>query len=110
MFGAQAMAKLMRNPRIAQYFQDPKFRTMFEMAKQNPQMMMQFVQADPRFMDIFQELTGIDLMAMKGEQMKRKEHDEERRKKEEEERKKKEEEELKRKKEEEEAALPEEEK
>jgi hypothetical protein len=35
---------------------------MFEMCKQNPQMMMQLMQADPRFMDIFKELTGIDLM------------------------------------------------
>lgn len=36
MFGPQAMAKLMSNPRIAAYFQDPKFKSMFEMCKQNP--------------------------------------------------------------------------
>ena len=36
MFGPQAMVKLMSNPRIAAYFQDPKFRNTFEMCKQNP--------------------------------------------------------------------------
>lgn len=36
MFGPQAMAKLMANPRIAGYFQDPKFRNTFELCKQNP--------------------------------------------------------------------------
>jgi hypothetical protein len=35
--------------------------------------MMQLVQTDPRFMDVFKELTGIDLMEMQGEQMKAKE-------------------------------------
>jgi hypothetical protein len=33
MFGAAAMAKIMKNPRIAGYFADPKFRTLFEMVK-----------------------------------------------------------------------------
>jgi hypothetical protein len=40
MFGTQAMAKLMQNPRIAAYFQDPKFRNMFELIKRSPEMMM----------------------------------------------------------------------
>jgi len=40
MFGPQAMMKLMMNPRIAGYFQDPQFRMKFEMCKQNPQMLM----------------------------------------------------------------------
>ena len=43
MFGAQAMAKLMTNPRIAGYFQDPKFRNSFELCKKDPQMLMQLV-------------------------------------------------------------------
>ena len=64
MFGPAAMAKLKANPRIANYFNDPKFCNMFEMMKQNPQVMMQLVQSDPRFMDVFKELTGIDLMEM----------------------------------------------
>jgi hypothetical protein len=40
MFGPEAMMKLMANPRIAGYFQDPKFRNSFEMCKKDPQMLM----------------------------------------------------------------------
>lgn len=110
MFGPSSMAKLMANPRIAKYFEDPKFRNMFEMVKRDPQMMMQIMQTDPRFMDVFKELTGIDLMEMQGEQMKAKEKQEDLKKKAEEERKKKEAEEELRRKREAEEALPEEEK
>lgn len=110
MFGPAQMAKLMANPRIAGYFQDPKFRNTFEMCKQNPQMLMQLMQVDPRLMDVFKELTGIDLMDMQADQMKRKEQKEEDAKKRAEEEKKRQEEEARRKKEEEEAALPQEEK
>lgn len=53
MFGPQAMAKLMQNPRVANYFKDPMFRNKFELVKQDPQMLMQVMQTDPRFMDIF---------------------------------------------------------
>lgn len=62
MFGPKAMQKLMQNPRIANYFKDPQFKTKFEFIQKDPQMMMQVMQTDPRFMDIFKELTGIDLM------------------------------------------------
>lgn len=110
MFGPQAMAKLMMNPRIAKYFEDVKFRNMFEMVKQNPQMLMQVMQTDPRFMDVFKELTGIDLMEMQGERMKQKEQEEELKQKAEEERKKREAEEEQRRKREAEDALPQEEK
>ena len=58
------MMKLMANPRIAAYFKDPQFRTKFEFIQKDPQMMMQVIQTDPRFMDVFKELTGIDLMDM----------------------------------------------
>jgi hypothetical protein len=40
------------------------------MCQGNPQMMMQLVQSDPRFMDVFKELTGIDLMDMQEQKMK----------------------------------------
>jgi STI1 domain len=40
MFGPSAMVKLMSNPRIANYFKDPQFRTKFEFLKKDPQMMM----------------------------------------------------------------------
>lgn len=83
---------------------------MFEMVKRDPQMMMQIMQTDPRFMDVFKELTGIDLMEMQSEQMKAKEKQEDFKKKAEEERKKKEAEDEERKKREAEEALPDEEK
>ena len=81
MFGPSAMVKLMSNPRIANYFKDPQFRTKFEFLKRDPQMMMQVIQTDPRFMDVFKELTGIDLMDMQAQQMKSKEKQEDLRKK-----------------------------
>ena len=81
MFGPSAMVKLMSNPRIANYFKDPQFRTKFEFLKKDPQMMMQVIQTDPRFMDVFKELTGIDLMDMQAQQMKSKEKQEDFRKK-----------------------------
>jgi len=43
---------------------DVGFRNMYEAAIQNPDMLMQMMQMDPRFMDVLQELTGIDLNAM----------------------------------------------
>lgn len=100
----------MANPRIAKYFEDPMFRNTFELVKRDPQMMMQIMQKDPRFMDIFKEITGIDLMEMQSDQMKAKEKQEENKKKAEEERKKREAEEEERKRKEAEEALPDEEK
>jgi len=35
-------------------------------------MLMQLIQSDPRFMDVFKELTGVDLMDMQEQQMKNK--------------------------------------
>jgi stress-induced-phosphoprotein 1 len=68
------MAKLMMNPRIAGYFKDPMFRNTFELVKRDPQSLMAVMQKDPRFMDVFKELTGIDLMDMQSQQMKQKEN------------------------------------
>ena len=96
----------MANPRIAAYFADPQFRNKFDMCQSNPQMMMQFVQSDPRMMDVFKEITGIDLMDMQAQQAKNKDRMEEARKKREEQEAKKKQEEDRRKKEEEENALP----
>lgn len=73
-------------------------------------MMMQLVQTDPRMMDVFKEITGIDLMDMQAQQMKSKEKAEEMRKKRDEEEAKRKAEEDKKRKEEEENALPQEEK
>ena len=100
----------MSNPRIAAYFSDPLFRNKFDMCEKDPQTMMQFVQTDPRMMDVFKEITGIDLMDMQAQQMKSKERAEDMRKKREEDEAKRKQEEEKKRKEEEENALPAEEK
>lgn len=109
MFGGKGEEELKRNPRIAKYFEDPHFRNKWDVCQKDPQAMMQFVQTDPRFMDVFKEMTGIDLMDMQEKEMKRKEQMEDMRKKREAEEKKKKEEEERKKKEEKEASLPEEE-
>jgi stress-induced-phosphoprotein 1 len=80
------------------------------MCQKDPQMMMQLVQTDPRMMDVFKEITGIDLMDMQAQQMKSKEKAEEMRKKRDEEEAKRKAEEDKKRKEDEENALPQEEK
>ena len=41
------------------------------MCQQQPEMFMQMIQTDPRFMDVFKELTGIDLMDVQEQQMKK---------------------------------------
>ena len=107
--GPEAEAKLKANPRIAKYFEDPKFVSMWQMCSQNPQMLMQVIQTDPRFMDVFKELTGIDLMDVQEKEMKKKDEDKDTKKKRDEETKKRKEEEEKARKEAEEAALPQEE-
>jgi hypothetical protein len=44
-------------------------------------MLMQYIQIDPRMMDVFKELTGIDLMEMQNDKMKNKDRKEEQQKK-----------------------------
>lgn len=70
---------------------------------------MQLVQTDPRFIDVFKEMTGIDLLDMQEKEMKRKDQMEDERKKRLAEMEAKKAEEARLKKEAEEAALPEEE-
>mgnify|MGYP001051724078 FL=1 len=67
---------------------------------------MQLIQTDPRFMDVFKELTGIDLMDVQEKEMKRKDEEEVNKKKRDEENKKKKEAEEKARKEAEEVNLP----
>ena len=52
MFGPEAMAKLMTNPKTAGYLKDPGFRSMFEMCKKNPQMLFEMMKFDNRFQDV----------------------------------------------------------
>jgi hypothetical protein len=44
-------------------------------------MLMQVIQTDPRFMDVFKELTGIDLMDVQEKEMKNKDKEAETKKK-----------------------------
>ncbi len=76
LFGPDSEMKLKANPRTAKYFEDPQFRTMWEAAQKDPQMMMQLIQSDPRFIDVFKQLTGIDLLDMQEKEMKKKDQDE----------------------------------
>ena len=64
MFGADAMSKLMNNERTRKYFENQDFINKFEAVQQNPDLMQQLIQTDPRFMDVFSTITGIDLLAM----------------------------------------------
>lgn len=98
--------KLKANPRIAKYFEDPQFKVKWELCQQNPQMMMQVMQTDPRFMDVFKELTGIDLGDMQEKEMKRRDDAADVKKEQEAAAKAKQAAEEQKKKEEEEAALP----
>lgn len=50
---------------------------MFDMCMMNPQMLMQAMQVDPRFMEVFKELTGLDLGKMGEERAKADEEEKE---------------------------------
>lgn len=109
-FSAEGMAKLAADPKTSKYLEDPDFKNKLEFCKQNPQMMMQLMQTDQRFADVFRVITGIDLMQMQEQQVQSHKKAEEMRKQKEEEDKKKQEEEEERKKKEAEDALTGEEK
>lgn len=44
------------------FFSDPDFKNKWELCKMNPQFLMQLMQSDPWFMEVFKVSTGIDLM------------------------------------------------
>ena len=77
----EAEAKLKSDPKTAKHFADPQFAALWNMLKQQPQMMMQMFQSDPRLMDCFQVLTGINLMDMQEQELKKKADEEEANKK-----------------------------
>lgn len=96
-------SKLHTDPRTSKYMSDPQFVNLLNFAMKDQKMLMELVSKDPRFMDVFSVLTGIDLAGMSEEAMKskkereekekeRKKQEEEQRLKNEAERKKKEEE------------------
>ena len=95
--------KLFTDPRTAKLMTDPQFKNLLDYAMKDQKILLQLIQTDPRFMDVFSVLTGIDMTKMTEEAekaQKEKREEEEKKKKEEEERKKKEEEERKKKEEE----------
>lgn len=82
LFSAANLAKVRSNPKIAKYFEDPKFKNLFELCQQNPQMLMQVMQMDPRFVDVFSALTGVDLNELQKDRAENQAQQEEIRKKE----------------------------
>jgi len=73
--GLGGLAKAESDPRVAKWLkEDIMFRNQFEMLKHNPNMIMQLMGTDPRWMEVFKILTGVDLAAF-GE-AKRKEQEE----------------------------------
>merc|ERR1712032_1762794 len=66
--------KLFTDPRTMKYMSDPQFTNLLNMAMKDQTMLMNLVSKDPRFMDVFSVLTGIDLGKMNdmGDKMKHK--------------------------------------
>jgi len=52
MFSAEALEKLKTKPKIAAHLMDPKFKSLYDMCIMQPNMLMQLMQMDPRFMDV----------------------------------------------------------
>ncbi len=91
-------SKLFTDPRTSKYMGDPQFMNLLNFAMKDQKMLMELVSKDPRFMDVFSVLTGIDLAGMSeeaGKSKKEKEEKEKERKKQEEEARKKAEEDRK---------------
>lgn len=53
--------KLYTDPRTSKYMSDPNFINLLDYAMKDQKMLLQLVQSDPRFMDVFSVLSGIDL-------------------------------------------------
>jgi stress-induced-phosphoprotein 1 len=87
---AKNYSKLYTDPRTMKYMQDPQFRTLLEYGMKDQKMLMELVSKDPRFMDVFSVLTGLDLTKMGEDEEKRRREkeaaDKERKKKEDEDR------------------------
>jgi stress-induced-phosphoprotein 1 len=89
-------SKLFTDPKTAKHMTDPNFKNLLDYAMKDQKVLMQLIQTDPRFMDVFGVLTGIDLTSLNEEaaksKKKKEETDKERKIREEEERKRAEEE------------------
>eukprot|EP00903_Cladosiphon_okamuranus_P012279 g11516.t1 len=64
-FGPDMMARLAAEPKFVPYLADPSFVTKLKMLQQNPNNMQMHL-SDPRIMEVFGFLLGIDLKGMSG--------------------------------------------
>lgn len=90
-------SKLYTDPRTSKYMSDPNFQNLLQYAIKDQNMLIQLMQSDPRFMDVFSVLSGLDLSKMQEDVQKDKKKQEEdekdKKKREEEEKKRREDEE-----------------
>lgn len=62
--GLGGLAKAEADPKIAKWLkEDIMFRNQFDLCKRDPNMIMQLIGQDPRWMEVFKILTGVDLAA-----------------------------------------------
>lgn len=62
--GLGGLAKAEADPRVAQWLKDDvMFRNQFDLCKRDPNQIMQLMGSDPRWMEVFKILTGVDLAA-----------------------------------------------
>jgi stress-induced-phosphoprotein 1 len=62
--------KLFTDPRTARYMSDPQFKNLLDYAMKDQKILLQLLQTDPRFMDVFSVLTGIDMTKMNEDALK----------------------------------------
>jgi len=65
---AKNYSKLYTDPKTSGYMKDPQFVNLLNMAMADQNMLLQLVQKDARFMDVFGVLMGVDLGKMSEEQ------------------------------------------
>ncbi len=59
--------KLFTDPRTANLMKDPQFKNLLDYAMRDQKFLLDIMQKDPRFMDVFSVLTGLDLTKMNEE-------------------------------------------
>lgn len=67
MFGSQQeiLTKLLNDPVTKEYFKDQDFISKLQMCQTNPQFLLSLMNTDPRFMKVFNVITGISLDDLK---------------------------------------------
>ena len=63
-------SKLFTDPRTSGLMADPQFKNLLDYAMKDQKVLLQLIQSDPRFMDVFSVLTGIDMNKMNEENKK----------------------------------------